>query len=193
LAAFTGPDWEQEDDITLVTLERDASASPPSLPPSGEKKETGKEGQWRTLIEFSLPSQTGNECEAMDQVVAAVRELNLSEAHVQRLGTAVAEATMNSIEHGNKNRPEVPVTIQVRVSETALSVRITDDGGGQSNFQPEVPDLEAKLAGLQSPRGWGLFLIEKMVDEMHVTRDEDHHTIELIIHLQGGQHGSQDT
>jgi serine phosphatase RsbU (regulator of sigma subunit)/anti-sigma regulatory factor (Ser/Thr protein kinase) len=193
LAAFTGPDWEQEDDITLVTLERDASASPPSLPPSGEKKETGKEGQWRTLIEFSLPSQTGNECEAMDQVVAAVRELNLSEAHVQRLGTAVAEATMNSIEHGNKNRPEVPVTIQVRVSETALSVRITDDGGGQSNPQPEVPDLEAKLAGLQSPRGWGLFLIEKMVDEMHVTRDEDHHTIELIIHLQGGQHGSQDT
>jgi anti-sigma regulatory factor (Ser/Thr protein kinase) len=127
----------------------------------------------------------------MDQVVAAVRELNLSEAHLQRLGTAVAEATMNSIEHGNKNRPEVPVTIQVRVSETALSVRITDDGGGQPMPKPEVPNLEAKLAGLQSPRGWGLFLIEKMVDEMHVTSDEDHHTIELILHLKGEQHGSE--
>jgi anti-sigma regulatory factor (Ser/Thr protein kinase) len=54
-----------------------------------------------------------------------------------------------------------------------------------------VPNLEAKLAGLQSPRGWGLFLIEKMVDEMHVTSDEDHHTIELILHLKGEQHGSE--
>ena len=28
-----------------------------------------------------------------------------------------------------------------------------------------MPDLEAKLAGLQTPRGWGLFLIGNMVDE----------------------------
>ena len=58
-------------------------------------------------------------------------------------------------------------------------------GGGRPIPQLEVPDLEAKLAGLQSPRGWGLFLIEKMVDEMRVTSDETHHTIELVMHLEG--------
>ena len=51
--------------------------------------------------------------------------------------------------------------------------------------------LEAKLAGTQTPRGWGLFLIEKMVDEMHVTMDEHTHTIELIMYSKGGDDGHQ--
>ena len=52
-------------------------------------------------------------------------------------------------------------------------------------------DLTAKLAGQQSPRGWGLFLIQNMVDEMHVTTDDVHHTVELVIHLtEGAQRGT---
>jgi hypothetical protein len=47
----------------------------------------------------------------------------------------------------------------------------------------EVPDLDAKLAGLQTPRGWGLFLIKNMVDELHTSNDERHHVIELVMHL----------
>jgi serine phosphatase RsbU (regulator of sigma subunit)/anti-sigma regulatory factor (Ser/Thr protein kinase) len=191
LTAFTGSDWEQEDDITLVTLEREGAPSPsiPSLPQ--RERETGEEGEWRTLADFSLPSVLGNECEAVTQVTTAIRGLSLPESHLRRLTTAVAEATMNSIEHGNKNRPELPVKIQVLASETALSVRITDHGGNQPILRPEAPDLEAKLAGRQSPRGWGLFLIEKMVDEMHMTADEAHHTIELIVRLKGEQRGSE--
>ena len=55
----------------------------------------------------------------------------------------------------------------------------------------DAPDLEAKLAGLQSPRGWGLFLIRSMVDEMNVTEDDVHHTVELVMHLQGDHDASQ--
>jgi anti-sigma regulatory factor (Ser/Thr protein kinase) len=51
-----------------------------------------------------------------------------------------------------------------------------------------VPDLEAKLAGQQTPRGWGLFLIQNMVDEMNVVSDDVHHTMELILHLKGDEH-----
>jgi anti-sigma regulatory factor (Ser/Thr protein kinase) len=132
----------------------------------------------------------GNECEAMTQVVAAVKELDLPDSQIQRLRTAVSEATMNAIEHGNKKQPELPVRIQVLVSDTALTVRITDRGGGRPIPEPQIPDLEAKLAGLQSPRGWGLFMIEHMVDEMHVTADESHHTVELVLHLKGDDHAN---
>ena len=45
---------------------------------------------------------------------------------------------------------------------------------------PEAPDLEAKLEGRQTPRGWGLFLIEKMVDEAHVTSEGGKRTLELV-------------
>jgi anti-sigma regulatory factor (Ser/Thr protein kinase) len=66
-------------------------------------------------------------------------------------------------------------------------VRIRDHGGGKPIPEPETPDLEAKLAGLQSPRGWGLFLIKNMVDDMNIEADEVHHTIELIFNLEGNQ------
>jgi anti-sigma regulatory factor (Ser/Thr protein kinase) len=184
LVNFVGPDWEQEDDITLMTLERET----PTDPSQAEQEQV--RGETRTLAEFALPSVMGNECEAMTQVVAAVKELDLPDSQIQRLRTAVSEATMNAIEHGNKKQPELPVRIHVLVSDTALTVRITDQGGGHPIPEPQIPDLEAKLAGLQSPRGWGLFMIEHMVDEMHVTADESHHTVELVLHLKGDAHAN---
>jgi len=183
LADFTGPDWEQEDDVTLVILQR---TSPPSPAERHARDEV-----WRTLAELTLPSEPGNEREAMEQVAQAVQELHLSRARLDRLKTAVAEATMNAMEHGNKYRPELPVFIRVLASETALSVRITDQGGGQPIPDPETPDLEAKLAGRQSPRGWGLFLIQKMMDDVQVSSDATHHTVELILYREGDTHGCQ--
>jgi len=47
----------------------------------------------------------------------------------------------------------------------------------------QTPNLQAKLDGLQSPRGWGLFLIKNMVDEMHISSDDQYHTVELVFHL----------
>ncbi|MBI3764709.1 MAG: ATP-binding protein, partial [Chloroflexi bacterium] len=115
----------------------------------------------------------------------AAGELDLPAKRLERLKTAVAEATMNAIEHGNKNQADVPVSIELRVSNSAISVRITDQGGSQPIPEAQTPDLDAKLAGLQTPRGWGLFLIEKMVDQMHVTSDATHHTVELIVLREG--------
>ena len=90
---------------------------------------------------------------------------------------------MNAMEHGNKYLPELSVSIRVVITGRALSVHITDHGGGQPIPEPATPDLKAKLAGLEGPRGWGLFLIKNLVDEMHATHDEAHHTIELVLFL----------
>ena len=49
----------------------------------------------------------------MEKVAEAVKELPLSEQRLARLETAVAESTMNAMEHGNRYRAEVPVRIQV--------------------------------------------------------------------------------
>jgi serine/threonine-protein kinase RsbW len=142
-------------------------------------------GARRTLAELSIPSEPGNERRATEEVARAVSGLGLSERTLERLKTAVAEATMNAMEHGNHYRAEVPVVIEVSASDTQLSVKITDEGSGPPAFHSERPDLEAKLEGMQTPRGWGLFLIKNMVDDMKVTGDEHHHTIELVTYLKG--------
>ena len=174
LSQFTGPGWEQEDDVTFVTLERVA-----------EDISTGdsESEQLMVLEEFSLPSEPGNERQAMNRVAEIAIAAGFPEPRIDRLQTAVAEATMNAMEHGNQYDPELLVTIRVVRSDRSLSVIITDQGGSQDIPEHVLPDLDAKLTGEQSPRGWGLFLIENMVDEMHVHRDEQHHVIELIFNL----------
>jgi anti-sigma regulatory factor (Ser/Thr protein kinase) len=138
------------------------------------------------LADFTLPSERGNERRAMEEVARAVSDLGLPEKTLERLKTAVAEATMNAMEHGNRYDPEVPVKIQVWRLKECLLVRIIDRGSGPPpSPNAEIPDLEAKLEGMQTPRGWGLFLIKNMVDEMRVSGNPDHHTIELVINLKG--------
>jgi serine phosphatase RsbU (regulator of sigma subunit)/anti-sigma regulatory factor (Ser/Thr protein kinase) len=175
LARFTGPGAEQEDDITMVTLQRApgaAHAANGTLPLG-------------VLAEFELPSRPGNERLAIDRVRAAVAPLALGGERVERLGTAVGEATMNAMEHGNGYRDDRPVRIRVVAGPGRLRVEITDLGGARDAPGDEVPDLEAKLAGRQRPRGWGLFLIEHMVDETRESGDDRHHTVELSLRLGG--------
>ena len=144
-----------------------------------------RSGAWRTLAELSIPSEPGNERRATEEVARAVSGLGLPQRTLERLKTAVAEATMNAMEHGNHYRAEVPVVTEVSASDEELSIKITDEGSGPPVFHSETPDLEAKLEGRQPPRGWGLFLIKNMVDDMNVTGDEHHHTVELVTYLKG--------
>ncbi len=174
LEIFTGPDWEQEDDVTLVTLER--SAGDATLAAVTDSV------NWKTLASFETPSEEGNERQIMKQVADAVQGV-LPASRLEQLKTAVAEASMNAIEHGNKSNPELNVQVEVKASPRLLSVHITDEGGSVPIPDNPAPDLDAKLAGMQSPRGWGLFLIKQFVDEMNIITDEKHHTVELIWHL----------
>ena len=152
----------------------------------------GRNATGRVLADFSVPSEPGNERLATEAVAGALKDTGLTPQRLERLKTAVAEATMNAMEHGNRYDPEVPVVIQVLSSDVDLSVRITDRGSGPPPKEDaDAPDLLAKLEGMQTPRGWGLFLIKSMVDEMEVTGDEHHHAVELVLHLSGRAEGGE--
>lgn len=180
LARFTGPSWLQEDDVTLVMLERlpqpqplpVASAARPPVP----------------VTHFSVASQPGNERVAMEQVAAyVVQHVTLPPARLERLKTAVAEATMNAIEHGNGYQADRFAEIEVAIEEQRLVIRISDHGADNPLLDLAEPDLQAKLDGRQSPRGWGLFLIKNMVDELQVSHDTTKHTLALIFNLPEGE------
>jgi len=174
LEDFTGPGWEQEDDITLVSISRAATPAVAGDPDGS-----------RPLTSFEVSSDMGNERIAAERVVDAVAPLGLPAPVIDRLRTVVAEATMNAIEHGNECRSEVPVGLSVSASSSALTVQVVDQGGATDLVEAESPDIEAKLAGHQTPRGWGLFLIRAMVDTLEVTSDGEERTVELVIRRDG--------
>ena len=170
LHQFTGSDWEQEDDITLVTLRRSSGVLDQARAAA-------------TLTSaFSIPGEEGNERLAMDRVAAAAADLGLTFARLEQLKTAVSEATMNAIEYGSQGRADVPVDVEVEATPQNVIVRITDRAlSGAIPDAAETPDIELKLAGTQKPRGWGLFLIRSMVDSMDVTTDGSTQTVTLTM------------
>jgi anti-sigma regulatory factor (Ser/Thr protein kinase) len=181
LQAHTGPDAEQEDDITMVTLQRSPGAAHVR---NGSVPDT-------LLAEFEVASAEGNERVAIARVSEAIAALDVPAERLERLKTAVGEATMNAMEHGSAYRADRPVNVRVLTSGGAVRVQITDLGGTPAEREREIPDLEAKLEGLQRPRGWGLFLIENMVDEMRETSADGRHTLELAMRLEGGDDGDE--
>ncbi len=185
LADFVGPTWVQEDDVTLVLIERQPLLSSPEeneneFESGGQTKDASGE---QVIARFSLASLPGNEREAAEQVATAVLNLGLlSPRQIERLKTATAEAIMNAMEHGNRYDSEKRVEIAVRNTQKRLVVSVTDQGRGPIGPTPPPPDLQAKLAGEQPPRGWGLWLIQNMADEMNVIADDHRHTLELIFY-----------
>ncbi len=135
-------------------------------------------------MDFETASQPGNERLAIAQVEQAIKELKLPAQQIERIKTAVGEATMNAMEHGNKYLEDAPVRVEVALDERQLIVAIFDEGE-RPVAEPETPDIEAKLAGEQSPRGWGLFLIQHMVDELNLDSVDGHHKTELKFNLEG--------
>jgi len=192
LAHFTGADWEQEDDVTLITIERVSDNIAYHISP-GDSNQVGIRPDWKLVKEFVFISRPGEEKEATLKVTDALDGLNIGYSEIGRMSTAVSEATMNAMEHGNKYNPDLMVEIQILTSIKSLCIRITDHGSGEIQSEMEIPNIEAKLAGLQSPRGWGLYLIKNLVDDMNIISDLDHHTIELIFNLKGNQDAGSTT
>lgn len=177
LERFCGPEAEQEDDITLVVVRREFSAKA-----SAEAFAAGPE---TVLTTFTLSSEEGNERMAIDMVAQAVTPLGLDLATTERLKTAVGESVMNAIEHGNNYQAGLPVDVVVAATDASVIVRVTDHGQGPEESAVTTPDIEAKITGEQTPRGWGLFLIEQMVDELRATNTGTTHTLELVIKREG--------
>jgi serine phosphatase RsbU (regulator of sigma subunit)/anti-sigma regulatory factor (Ser/Thr protein kinase) len=178
LEKWTGAEAEQEDDITLVVVRRTSSAEDSAAvfrPDQGEE----------VLAEFSLASVEGNERLAIEKVSAAIAGVGLEPSRFERLKTAVGETVMNAIEHGNENRADLEVGVKVLASSNRVTVRITDQGGDKEIPEAVTPDIEAKLAGEQTPRGWGLFLIAEMVDEVNRVRENGSHVVELVMNREG--------
>jgi anti-sigma regulatory factor (Ser/Thr protein kinase) len=165
LDGFTGDEEEQEDDITLVAVRRSIGAG--------------------VVADFEVVSAPGNERDATRRVAESLAPYALSPRRLEALKTATAEATMNAMEHGNAFDPARSVHLLVLASDFEVTVRITDQGSGRELPEVETPDLDAKLDGRQSPRGWGLFLIERLVDEVRQSSEGTQHTLELVMRLEG--------
>lgn len=117
-----------------------------------------------TTVEVRLPSRMGYEKVAMSTASAVAKLMGFREDRVEDLKTAVAEACINAIEHGNRLNEGLSVGVVLSAEADKLEVKVIDDGKGISK-KPARPDIDRKMHGEEDPRGLGMFLIQALVDE----------------------------
>lgn len=134
-------------------------------------------------IELCLPSKLGYEKVAMQTAASVARMMGFSDDRIEDLKTAVAEACINSIEHGNRLDESLKVGVILSMTGDALEVKVRDQGPGPNTDVPS-PDIHSKMQGDETPRGMGMFLIQALVDEVEWTSSEnDGSCARLVIHL----------
>ncbi len=117
-----------------------------------------------TTVEVRLPSRLGFEKVAMSTAASVAKLMGFREERIEDLKTAIAEACINAIEHGNRLNEKLSVGVVLSAGTDALEIRVMDDGKGMKNA-PIRPDIDRKMHGEEDPRGMGMFLIQALVDE----------------------------
>ena len=117
-----------------------------------------------TRVEVRVPSRLGFEKVAMSTAASVAKLMGFREDRIEDLKTAVAEACINAIEHGNRLNENLSVGVILSAQADALEVKVLDDGKGMRT-QPAKPDIDRKMHGQEGPRGMGMFLIQALVDE----------------------------
>jgi len=134
-------------------------------------------------VEISLPNRMGYERIAMNCSASFARIVGFASERIEDLKTAVSEACLNAIEHGNKGRPDTRVFVTMDFNDDIFSVSVEDEGDGI----PELPKDEVvmqKIEELKPPTGLGIYLIKQLVDQVEFNATtNDGHAVRMVIKL----------
>ena len=124
-------------------------------------------------MELSFPSELGYEKVAREAVAAFARRLGCDRERVEDLKTALCEACINAIEHGNGRAPGLRVDVSCIGADDHLEIEVHDQGLKRYESSGTIASIDLKLSGLAPLRGMGLTMIAQLVDEAGFTESVD--------------------
>ena len=135
-------------------------------------------------MDTELVLELPNDVRAIPHAVAyVVRRCSICEQHARKLRlnfrVGLTEALSNAMLYGNTEDPGKRVRVEVILSPSTITARVTDQGGG---FDPEgVPDPTTP-ENLTKPGGRGLFLMKELLDEVHF--NDQGNSVTLVLRLE---------
>ncbi|MBF0216204.1 MAG: ATP-binding protein [Candidatus Omnitrophica bacterium] len=116
-----------------------------------------------TKTSFLLNNTAGSLKEVSAGLISALLEKGVAEGTVFEIQLSFEEALRNAMVHGNRERPDKKVKVEIEISEKDVRLMIEDEGEG---FDLEkLPDPTAG-DNLLRECGRGVYLIKHMMDEV---------------------------
>jgi len=130
----------------------------------------------RPKIELKLPIIANMELVAVQTAEVVARHMDLSEDKAAEISMALIEACINAFEH---SQAQNNVFIHFILEENSLVIKVIDQGIGFDKAKVEIPAIENKLGTEERKRGWGLQLIQELMDSVEFESGKDGTTVTM--------------
>jgi serine/threonine-protein kinase RsbW len=114
-------------------------------------------------VELKLPVLPNMELIATQTAEVVSRHMSLSEDQTAEIGMALIEACINAFEH---SKTKTNVFIHFVLEDDSLVIKVIDQGIGFDKSKIEIPKIENKVGKDERKRGWGIKLIEELMDSV---------------------------
>lgn len=130
-----------------------------------------RQGIMKTVFSKELKSTTEAIAKTLSEALDVLAKHNwCNEEHTFNIRLCLEEALVNAVVHGNQNRPECVVSINICEDGDVCTISVKDQGGGFDLNSVEMPDCS-------EPGGRGVCLIKAFMEDVHF--DCDNHCLEM--------------
>ena len=126
-------------------------------------------------VELTLPVIQDMELAATKTAEVIAKQMGLDEMKTAEINMALSEACINAFEHSGSNSD---IEIHFKISDDRLIIQVTDSGKGFDKSKVDIPNIEEKISS-DHKRGWGLKLIEELMDTVQFESSEDGTTVTM--------------
>ena len=127
-------------------------------------------------VELKLPILPNMELIATQTAEVISRHMNLTEDQAGEISMALIEATINAFEH---SKAENNVFVKFLIEDDYLVIKVIDQGIGFDKTKVEIPKIENKIGKDERKRGWGLQLIQELMDSVEFESTDEGTTVTM--------------
>lgn len=120
---------------------------------------------------FKLANEKDSELEACEYLDTFARKCGFASESIDEMRLAFIEGLINAKEHAPKDIPDGnkrDIHVALSYADDLLQIQIRDYGKGFDPTVVEKPDIRKKLKSSHK-RGWGLMLMERLMDGAEIT------------------------
>ena len=130
----------------------------------------------KPVVELKLPILPNMELIATQTAEVIARHMELTEDQGAEISMALIEACINAFEHSKSDNN---VFIHFLIEEDSLIVKVIDQGIGFDKTKVEIPKIENKVGKEERKRGWGLQLIQELMDSVEFESNNEGTTVTM--------------
>ena len=127
-------------------------------------------------VDLKIPMLEDMELAATKTAEAMAEYLSFDLDKTDEIKLAIIEATLNAFEHSSSKERFVEINFEAKNNE--LTIKIHDSGTGFDSSKVETPEIDKKIKS-DYKRGWGMSLMEELMDSVEVVNDSSGCTIIL--------------